>query len=74
VRRRKLLCRSKSITKPWCAASSDFHISIEEQIAQGDKVVTWIIGSGTHHRERFYGFGPYRSSYDDEAHSRRFGE
>jgi hypothetical protein len=49
------------------ASSSDLHISIEEQIAQGDKVVTWVIGSGTHNRE-LYGFGLYRSSYDDEAH------
>jgi predicted SnoaL-like aldol condensation-catalyzing enzyme len=55
------------------ASSSDLHISVEEQIARGDKVVTWIIGSGTHDREP-YGVGPYRSSYDDEAHSRRFGE
>src|SRR5919107_5047029 len=37
------------------ASSSDLHISIEEQIAQGDKVVTWVIGSGTHDRERFLG-------------------
>ena len=28
--------------------SSDLHFSIEEQIAEGDKVVTRIIGSGTH--------------------------
>src|SRR5919112_1522221 len=37
------------------ASSSDLHISIEEQIAQGDKVVTWVIGSGTHDRESFMG-------------------
>jgi predicted SnoaL-like aldol condensation-catalyzing enzyme len=49
------------------ASSSDLYISIEEQIAQGDKVVTWVIGSGTHDRE-LYGFGPYRNSHDDEAH------
>ena len=30
------------------AISSDLHFSIEEQIAEGDKVVTRIIGSGTH--------------------------
>jgi predicted SnoaL-like aldol condensation-catalyzing enzyme len=35
------------------ASSSDLHINIEEQIAEGDKVVTWVIGSGTHDRERF---------------------
>ena len=29
------------------ATSSDLHYSIEEQIAQGDKVVTRVIGSGT---------------------------
>jgi predicted SnoaL-like aldol condensation-catalyzing enzyme len=40
------------------ASSSDLHISIEEQIAQGDKVVTWVIGSGTHDRERFMGLVP----------------
>ena len=40
------------------AASSDLHFSIEEQIAEGDKVVTWVIGSGTHDRERFLGLAP----------------
>src|SRR5215212_251227 len=30
------------------AASSDLHFSIEEQIAEGDKVVTRSIGRGTH--------------------------
>jgi serine phosphatase RsbU (regulator of sigma subunit) len=40
------------------AASSDLHFSIEEQIAEGDKVVTWVIGSGTHDRERFMGLAP----------------
>jgi hypothetical protein len=29
------------------AASSDFHMSIEEQIAEGEKVVSRVIGSGT---------------------------
>ena len=40
------------------AASSDLHITIEEQIAEGDKVVTWVISSGTHDRERFLGLAP----------------
>ena len=40
------------------ASSSDLHFHIEEQIAEGDKVITWIIGSGTHDRERFLGLVP----------------
>src|SRR5215208_480501 len=40
------------------AASSDLHIKIEEQIAEGDKVVSWVISSGTHDRERFLGLAP----------------
>jgi predicted ester cyclase len=40
------------------ASSSDLHFHIEEQIAEGDKVITWIIGSGTHDRERFLGLAP----------------
>jgi predicted ester cyclase len=40
------------------AASSDLHTNIEEQIAEGDKVVTWVISSGTHDRERFLGLAP----------------
>src|ERR671915_1382247 len=40
------------------AASSDLHINIAEQIAEGDKVVPWVISSGTHDRERFLGLAP----------------
>jgi serine phosphatase RsbU (regulator of sigma subunit)/predicted ester cyclase len=40
------------------AASSDLHITIEEQIAEGDKVVSWVISSLTHDRERFLGLAP----------------
>jgi predicted ester cyclase len=40
------------------ASSSDLHITIEEQIAEGDKVVTWVIGGGIHDRERFMGLAP----------------
>jgi serine phosphatase RsbU (regulator of sigma subunit) len=40
------------------AASSDFHVSIEEQVAEGDKVVTRHIDSGTHDQEEFEGFAP----------------
>ena len=44
----------RSIAKQ-LAASSDLRFHIEEQIAEGDKVVSWVIGSGTHDRERFMG-------------------
>jgi len=47
----------RSVAKPR-ASSSDLHISIEEQIAEGDKVVSWAIGSGTHDRESFMGLAP----------------
>src|ERR671921_1770592 len=40
------------------AAYSDLHINIEEQIAEGEKVVSWVISSGTHDRERFLGLAP----------------
>jgi serine phosphatase RsbU (regulator of sigma subunit)/predicted ester cyclase len=40
------------------AAFSDLHNTIEEQIAEGDKVVSWVISSGTHDRERFLGLAP----------------
>ena len=39
------------------ASSSDLHINIEE-IAEGDKVVSRVIGSGTHDRERFMDLAP----------------
>ena len=40
------------------AASSDFHVSIEEQIADGEMVVTRHVDSGTHDQEEFEGFAP----------------
>src|SRR5215203_3286296 len=40
------------------AASSDFHVSIEEQIAEGEMVVTRHVDSGTHDQEEFEGFAP----------------
>jgi len=40
------------------AASSDLHFSIEEQIAEGDKVVTRLIGSGTHDLAELEGLAP----------------
>ena len=40
------------------AVSSDLHFSIEEQIAEGDKVVTRFIGSGTHDLKEFEGVFP----------------
>jgi serine phosphatase RsbU (regulator of sigma subunit) len=47
----------RSIAKQ-LAASSDLRFHIKEQIAEGDKVVSWVIGSGTHDRERFMGLAP----------------
>jgi predicted ester cyclase len=40
------------------ATSSDLHFSIEEQIAEGDKVVTRSIGSGTHDLAEYKGLAP----------------
>jgi predicted ester cyclase len=40
------------------ASSSDLHFSIEEQIAEGDKVVTRVIGSGTHDLKEYEGVPP----------------
>jgi predicted ester cyclase len=40
------------------AASSDLHFSIEEQVAEGVKVITRLIGSGTHDEKEFGGFAP----------------
>ena len=37
------------------ATSSDLHFSIEEQIAEGDKVVIRTIGSGTHDLAEYEG-------------------
>jgi predicted ester cyclase len=40
------------------AASSDLHFSIEEQVAEGVKVITRLIGSGTHDQKEFAEFAP----------------
>jgi predicted ester cyclase len=40
------------------ASSSDLHFSIEEQIAEGDKVVARTIGSGTHDIAELEGLAP----------------
>jgi predicted ester cyclase len=40
------------------STSSDLHFSIEEQIAEGDKVVTRTIGSGTHDLAEYEGLAP----------------
>jgi predicted ester cyclase len=40
------------------ASSSDLHFNIEEQIAEGEKVVTRLIGSGTHDQKDFGEFTP----------------
>jgi len=39
------------------AAFSDFHIDVEDMIAEGDKVVARVRGSGTHQGE-FMGIAP----------------
>jgi steroid delta-isomerase-like uncharacterized protein len=49
------------------AASSDFHLSIEEQIAEGEKVVTRYIDSGTHDQGEFEGFAPSGARITMEA-------
>jgi serine phosphatase RsbU (regulator of sigma subunit) len=52
----------KEDVKRWIAerraSFSDLHFSIEEQIAEGDKVVTRIISSGTHDRNEYRGLAP----------------
>ena len=40
------------------ASSSDLRFSIKEQLAEGDQVITGVVGSGTHDRERFMGLAP----------------
>jgi serine phosphatase RsbU (regulator of sigma subunit) len=40
------------------ASFSDLHFSIEEQIAEGDKVVARIISSGTHDQNEYRGLAP----------------
>jgi predicted ester cyclase len=40
------------------STSSDLYFSIEEQIAEGDKVVTRTIGSGTHDLAEYEGLAP----------------
>jgi serine phosphatase RsbU (regulator of sigma subunit)/predicted ester cyclase len=40
------------------AFSSDLHVNIEAQLAEGEKVVTWVLGSGTHDRGSFFGLAP----------------
>ncbi len=40
------------------ASFSDLHFSIEEQIAEGEKVVTRIISSGTHDQKEYRGLAP----------------
>jgi predicted ester cyclase len=53
---------SREDLKQWiaeqAATSSDLRFSIEEQIAQGDKVVTRFIGSGTHDLAECEGLAP----------------
>src|SRR5918997_4455173 len=52
----------KEDVKRWIAerraSFSDLHFSIEEQIAEGDKVVARIISSGTHDQNEYRGIAP----------------
>ena len=52
----------KEDVKRWIAerraSFSDLHFSIEEQIAEGDKVVSRIISSGTHDQNEYRGLAP----------------
>jgi predicted ester cyclase len=40
------------------ASFSDYHFSIEEQVAEGDKVVTRTIFNGTHDQKEYRGSSP----------------
>jgi predicted ester cyclase len=40
------------------ASSSGLHFSIEEQVAEGEKVTTRLVGSGTHDQKEYRGFAP----------------
>ena len=48
------------------AAFSDFHIDVEDMIAEGDKVVARVTGSGTHQGE-FVGIAPTRNRVEFSA-------
>lgn len=40
------------------ASFSNIHITIDEQVAEGDKVITWYTGSSTHDQGPFLGVPP----------------
>ncbi len=49
------------------APVSDRTITIDHQVAEGDKVVTWFTGSSTHDREPFMGLPPTGKRYTFEG-------
>jgi steroid delta-isomerase-like uncharacterized protein len=49
------------------AAFSDLDITIEDQIAEGDKVVTRLTWRGTHDREKFMGKPPTNKKVESTA-------
>ena len=50
------------------ASSSDVHFSIEEMIAEGDKVVSRVIGSGSVDQRELEGGSPHRGAHNDREH------
>jgi serine phosphatase RsbU (regulator of sigma subunit) len=57
------------------APFSDISITIDEQVAEGDKVVTWYTGISTHDRGPFMGVPPTgkRNTFTDVVHHRIVG-
>jgi len=57
------------------AAFSDISITIDEQVAEGDKVTTWYSGISTHDRGPFMGVAPTgrRNTFTDVVHHRIVG-
>ena len=57
------------------APFSDISITIDEQVAEGDKVTTWYTGISTHDRGPFMGVAPTgrRNTFTDVVHHRIVG-
>jgi serine phosphatase RsbU (regulator of sigma subunit)/ketosteroid isomerase-like protein len=57
------------------APFSDISITIDEQVAEGDKVTTWYSGISTHDRGPFMGVAPTgrRNTFTDVVHHRIVG-
>ena len=67
----------KQLVSVLLAAFPDFHSTVEDMIAEGDKVVARATTGGTHKGE-FFGIPPYRQAGDMDrdfnlAHRRREG-